>query len=93
MAKVNRVVSVIGLGYVGLPVAVAFGKMRKTVGFDINAVRITEIKNALLTKKEKAALLATLRNKFDKSALSERYSLSRAEVLGTDDVLKGEKSR
>ena len=44
MAKVNRVVSVIGLGYVGLPVAVAFGKMRKTVGFDINAVRIAELK-------------------------------------------------
>jgi len=40
----ERVVSVIGLGYVGLPVAVAFGKKRRTVGFDINAARIHELK-------------------------------------------------
>ena len=40
----NRTVSVIGLGYVGLPVAVAFGKHKRTVGFDINAVRIAELK-------------------------------------------------
>ncbi|MFZ4859700.1 MAG: nucleotide sugar dehydrogenase [Desulfuromonadaceae bacterium] len=40
----ERIISVIGLGYVGLPVAVAFGKVRKTVGFDINPLRITELK-------------------------------------------------
>ncbi len=41
---VKRIVSVVGLGYVGLPVAVAFGKTQRTVGFDINAQRITELK-------------------------------------------------
>ncbi len=40
----DRIVSVVGLGYVGLPVAVAFGKIRKTVGFDINALRVAELK-------------------------------------------------
>jgi UDP-N-acetyl-D-galactosamine dehydrogenase len=40
----NRTISVIGLGYVGLPVAVAFGKVRRTIGFDINAARIAELK-------------------------------------------------
>ncbi len=40
----TRTVSVVGLGYVGLPVAVAFGKMRRTIGFDINATRIAELK-------------------------------------------------
>lgn len=40
----NRVVSVIGLGYVGLPVAVAFGKRKKTIGFDINPTRIAELR-------------------------------------------------
>ena len=40
----DRIVSVVGLGYVGLPVAVAFGKIRKTVGFDINATRVGELK-------------------------------------------------
>ncbi len=39
----NRKVSVIGLGYVGLPVAVAFGKTQPVVGFDINAQRIKEL--------------------------------------------------
>lgn len=44
MSTHNRTVSVIGLGYVGLPVAVAFGKSQRTVGFDINAARIEELK-------------------------------------------------
>ena len=33
--------AVIGLGYVGLPLAVEFGKRRKVIGFDINATRIS----------------------------------------------------
>ncbi|MDR1365604.1 MAG: nucleotide sugar dehydrogenase [Holosporales bacterium] len=38
-----RKVSVVGLGYVGLPVAVAFGKRHNVVGFDINALRIDQL--------------------------------------------------
>jgi len=41
----DRIISVIGLGYVGLPVAVAFGKVRRTIGFDINRTRIGELKS------------------------------------------------
>jgi UDP-N-acetyl-D-galactosamine dehydrogenase len=40
----KRKVSVIGLGYVGLPVAVAFGKKSKTIGFDVSKRRISELK-------------------------------------------------
>lgn len=36
-------VAVIGLGYVGLPLAVEFGKKRPVIGFDINAARIAEL--------------------------------------------------
>ncbi|XP_065677410.1 vi polysaccharide biosynthesis protein VipA/TviB isoform X1 [Hydra vulgaris] len=36
-------VAVIGLGYVGLPLAVEFGKKKHTIGFDINKIRIEEI--------------------------------------------------
>lgn len=39
----SRVISVLGLGYVGLPVAVEFGKKQKVIGFDINTVRIKEL--------------------------------------------------
>ncbi len=37
-------IAVIGLGYVGLPLAVEFGKKYSTVGFDINAARIKALK-------------------------------------------------
>ena len=36
-------IAVIGLGYVGLPLAVEFGKKYKTIGFDINPKRISEL--------------------------------------------------
>ncbi len=36
---------IIGLGYVGLPLAVEFGKSRPVIGFDINRKRIEELKN------------------------------------------------
>lgn len=37
-------IAVVGLGYVGLPLAAAFGAKRETVGFDINTKRISELK-------------------------------------------------
>lgn len=37
--------AIIGLGYVGLPLAVEFGKILPTIGFDINQARIEELKN------------------------------------------------
>ena len=39
-------ISIIGLGYVGLPLAVAFAKKYKVIGFDINNKRIEELKNS-----------------------------------------------
>ena len=40
---INRKISVIGLGYVGLPVAVAFGNSHPVIGFDVNKKRILEL--------------------------------------------------
>src|SRR6478609_4679018 len=40
----QTVLSIIGLGYVGLPLAVEFGKKYKTIGFDINEHRIKELR-------------------------------------------------
>ena len=40
----NKKIAIIGLGYVGLPLAVEFGKKRKVIGFDINKDRIVELK-------------------------------------------------
>ena len=40
----DRKIAVIGLGYVGLPLAVEFGKLTETLGFDINSKRVEELK-------------------------------------------------
>ena len=40
-------IAVIGLGYVGLPLAAAFGEKREVVGFDINPKRIAELKDGI----------------------------------------------
>ncbi|WP_124113308.1 nucleotide sugar dehydrogenase [Palleronia sp. THAF1] len=37
-------IAVIGLGYVGLPLALAFGKQRRTIGFDLCPTRIAELR-------------------------------------------------
>ncbi len=36
-------IAIIGLGYVGLPLAIEFGKVFETIGFDINELRIKEL--------------------------------------------------
>lgn len=41
----KRKIAIVGLGYVGLPVAVTFGKQQEVVGFDINETRINELKS------------------------------------------------
>lgn len=40
----ERKVAVVGLGYVGLPIAVAFGKRGSVIGFDINKTKIDELR-------------------------------------------------
>ena len=41
----DKKIAIIGLGYVGLPLAVEFGKSRPVVGFDINLARIAELQS------------------------------------------------
>ena len=43
----EKKIAIIGLGYVGLPLAVEFGKIRKTIGFDVNKERINELSNCV----------------------------------------------
>ena len=43
----NKKIALIGLGYVGLPLAVEFGKKRTVVGFDISQPRINDLKNGI----------------------------------------------
>lgn len=67
----NVKLAVIGLGYVGLPLAVEFGKKREVVGFDINAKRIDELKSGhdftleTTTEQLKEATKLTFSNQLD----------------------------
>ena len=45
--KKNIIISIIGLGYVGLPLAVEFARKFKVVGYDINPIRIKELNNGI----------------------------------------------
>jgi UDP-N-acetyl-D-glucosamine/UDP-N-acetyl-D-galactosamine dehydrogenase len=47
LKKNNLKIAVIGLGYVGLPLAVEFGKKYNTLGFDINADRVKELRSGV----------------------------------------------
>lgn len=41
----TKKIAIIGLGYVGLPLAVEFGKKYSVLGFDVNESRISELKS------------------------------------------------
>ena len=45
-------IAVIGLGYVGLPLAAEFGRTREVIGFDINDSRIKDLINLSDSTKE-----------------------------------------
>ena len=45
-------IAIIGLGYVGLPLAVEFGKAHKVIGFDINRIRVAELNSGVDVTKE-----------------------------------------
>jgi UDP-N-acetyl-D-galactosamine dehydrogenase len=71
----NKKIALIGLGYVGLPLAVEFGKVRPVLGFDINDARICELregKDSTLEVTHQALALATqLDFSSDRSKLEE----------------------
>ena len=62
-------IGIIGLGYVGLPLAVEFGKILDVVGFDINQSRIEELKRGIdrTLEVDKEELLGSPKLKFSTS--------------------------
>ncbi len=52
LIKKEKKIAVIGLGYVGLPLALAFAKKFKVIGFDINEARVEMMRNGIDPSKE-----------------------------------------
>ncbi len=48
----EEAIAIVGLGYVGLPIALAFAKKIRTIGFDINAERVAMMQNKIDPSKE-----------------------------------------
>ena len=69
-------IAIIGLGYVGLPLAVEFGKHYDTLGFDINTQRVNQLRNGqdrtLETTTEELASATLLQFSTDASSLTDR---------------------
>lgn len=73
----NPTICIIGLGYVGLPLAVEFGKQVPTIGFDINKTRVDALLQGVdHTLELNAAELA--------EATQLRYSTSEADIKNAD---------
>ncbi len=70
----RKQIAVIGLGYVGLPLAVEFGKHRRVVGFDIDTNRINELQSGhdrtLETSRDELAAATQLTVSCDRDALN-----------------------
>lgn len=82
MAKQNtndRKVAVVGLGYVGLPIAVAFGKYHPTIGFDINKSKIEELQKGFDRTGEVSA--------DDLKASQVQYTAEPAELKKADFII------
>lgn len=75
----KRKIAIIGLGYVGLPLAIEFGKKRAVIGFDINDARINELRNGLDHTLESSA--DDLRQAEHLEFTSDRTSLTDAEIF------------
>ena len=69
-----EILAIIGLGYVGLPLAVAFGQRRKVIGYDISDQRIAELKRGIDNTREvnEAALAAAKCLNFTREAVALR---------------------
>jgi UDP-N-acetyl-D-galactosamine dehydrogenase len=71
-SDINGKIAIIGLGYVGLPLAVEFGKKRETAGFDINDARIAELNAGIDNTLEVASDQLSLASKLSFTADLEK---------------------
>ena len=75
----SRSIAVVGLGYVGLPIAVAFGKIAPVVGFDTNKKKIEELRSGVDRTGEVSEK--------DLSATQVRYTSEPADLKRTDFII------
>ena len=75
----GRSVAVVGLGYVGLPIAVAFGKFAPVIGFDINKTKVEELRKGIDRTGEVSPK--------DLSTSQVRYTYEPADLKASDFII------
>jgi UDP-N-acetyl-D-glucosamine/UDP-N-acetyl-D-galactosamine dehydrogenase len=80
----NANIAIIGLGYVGLPLAIEFGKKYDVIGFDINEVRVDEL-NKGEDRTQEANLVAmnsamSLRTEHNKNIIGLHFSSNKEDL-------------
>ncbi len=75
----GRKIAVVGLGYVGLPIAVAFGKRQRVIGFDINKAKIVELQKGFDRTGEVSAA--------DLNATDVHYTCEPSDLKAADFII------
>ena len=75
----NKIIAVVGLGYVGLPLAVEFGKKFSTIGFDLSVAKVENYKNFIDPSNEVST--ENLRSSVHLHVTSNEKELSSADFL------------
>jgi len=78
LSKKKKSLAVVGLGYVGLPLALEFAKKYKVIGFDVNKNRIIELKRGVDHTGE---ALASSFKKIDITFTNDPKSLTKAKFI------------
>lgn len=77
--RVLETVAVVGLGYVGLPVAVEFGKLRPTIGYDLARHKVQNLQRGLDTTNEVSS--ATLKEAKQLLVTDDAHELAKADYI------------
>ena len=77
--QLSRSIAVVGLGYVGLPIAVAFGKRGPVIGFDVNKKKIDELLKGIDRTGEVS--------KSDLASTQVRYTSEPTDLKGADFII------
>ena len=72
-------VGIIGLGYVGLPLAISFGKKRNCIGFDLNKIRVNDLKKGFDNNNEFSA--EEIRRSINLKFTNDLFDLKNCEFL------------
>ena len=75
----DKVICIIGLGYVGLPLAVAFSKKFNVLGFDINSHRVKELNNGIDSTNE--VTTKELKEAVKLELISDKAQLKKADIF------------